>query len=125
MIKLGEAAVAIFNVVLLFFIVYKSFEAPPVDKRGWIWLAVFMGCPIINLLGLSGIVHRLFTVLAAITNAAAVLAWGGLIGLMMVWLMGNIPKGIEAVVLIGSWMFLVLTEVVLWRMAATHYSETF
>jgi hypothetical protein len=123
--RVANGAVIVFNLALLLFIVYKFFEAPPIDKRGWVWLAVFMGCPAINLLGLLGIVHRLFIVLATFTNAAAVLVWGGLIGLMMVWPMGNKPKGIEAVVLIGSWLFLVLTEVVLVRMAVAHRSETF
>lgn len=123
MIRPARVMAIILNVLLLAGIVYKVINDAPVDQRGWIWLAIFLGCPTVNLLGLSGVVNRIFTVIATIFNCAAILVWGGLIALMMVWPLGNKPKGIEVVVLVGSWLVLILTEVVLVRMAKSKTSE--
>ncbi len=123
MVRPERAATIALNALLLGGIIYKFVDDPPVNERGWIWLALFLGCPAMNLLGLSGAIHRTFTLVAAFINGAGVLVWGVLIALMMVWPMGNKPKGIEVVVLIGSWLVLVLTEVVLVRMAANKRSH--
>jgi len=111
------------NALLLAGIAYNFVDDPPVNERGWIGLALFLGCPTMNLLGLSVVLSRTFTVVAAFFNGAGILVWGGLIALMMVWPMGNKPKGIEVVILTGSWLVLILTEVVLVRMAASKCSE--
>ncbi len=117
MVRPVRVATIALNLLLLTGIAYKFLGDPPVNERGWIWLALFLGCPAMNLLGLSGAIGRTFAVVAAFFNGAGILVWGGLIALMMVWPMGNKPKGIEVVILIGSWLVLVLTEVVLARMA--------
>ena len=116
------AAIAL-NAMLLAGIVYKFVDDPPVNPRGWIWLALFLACPMINLLGLSGVIRRIFTPIAAFFNGVGILVWGGLIALMMVWPLGNKPKGIDVLVLLGSLLVLVLTEVVLVRMVASKRSE--
>ncbi len=113
MLGQGRRAAIALNVLLLAGILYKFFDDPPVNQRGWIWLAIFLGCPTINLLGLSRAIGRIFTVIAALFNGAGILVWGGLIALMMVWPLGNKPKGMDLVILIGSWLVLILTEVVL------------
>ncbi len=122
MARPARVATAALNVLLLAGIAYKFVDDPPVNERGWIWLALFLGCPAMNVLGLSGVFSRTSTVIAAFFNGAGILVWGGLIALMMVWPMGNRPKGVEVVVLTGSWLVLVLTEVVLVRMAASKRS---
>ena len=113
MLGQGRIAAIALNVLLLAGILYKFIDDPPVNQRGWIWLAIFLGCPTINLLGLSRVIGRIFTVIAALLNGAGILVWGGLVALMMVWPLGNKPKGMDLVILIGSWLVLILTEVFL------------
>ena len=120
----GRIAAIALNVLLLACIVYKFVDDPPVNQRGWIWLALFLGCPTINFLGLSRVIGRIFTVIAALFNGAGVLVWGGLIALMMVWPLGSKPKGIDVVILIASWLVLILTEVILVRMVSAEKSKS-
>ncbi len=86
------------------------------NPRAWLWLAVIIGCPLLNLIGLFKIWVRVTPVLAAVYNGCAICVWGFLIFLMMVWPMGAKPKGLDLVILPTSWLILLLTEAVLIRL---------
>lgn len=116
-------AAIVLNALVVVGILYNAGNDPPVNQRGWVWLAIFVGCPIVNLLGLSRITGRVFTFITAIFNGVIILGWGGLIALMMVWPLGNKPKGIDLLVLLASWLILVLTEIVLVRISTSKASD--
>ncbi len=101
------------NVALLVGIIYKIAGDPPNDAHGWGVVATAFGYLVLCVIGLTGLFGRLFAAVAAVFTGMAVLVWGGLIALMIVWPMGNKPEGLELAFLAGSWLVLVFTGGVL------------
>jgi hypothetical protein len=108
----------IMNGLLIVGIVYKFIDdsADLDNLRAVIWLAILLGCPVVNLLGLFKIWSRVTKFLAVIYNGISIFIWTFFIFLMMVWPMGSKPKGLALLAISISWLFLILTEVVLIRM---------
>ncbi len=106
------------NALLVVGIIYKFIDdsADINNLRAVIWLAILLGCPVLNLLGLFKRWGSVTKYLAAIYNGIAFLFWTFLILLMMVWPMGSKPKGLDLVAISVSWIILIFTEVVLIRM---------
>ena len=121
--NLSRIVAIAFNAVFFVVLIYKAINDPPVNLRGWAWFAFFVGCPFVNLFGLSRITGRLLTFVIAVFNGVVTLWWGGLIALMMVWPLGSKPKGIDLLLLIASWLILVLTEVILLRLSTSKMSD--
>ena len=108
----------IMNGLLIIGIFYKFIDdsADFDNLRAVIWLAILLGCPVANLLGLFKLWGRVTKILAVIYNGISIFIWTFFILLMMIWPMGSKPKGLALLVISMSWLILILTEVVLVRM---------
>ena len=85
------------------------------NPKLWIFAGVVLACPALNLAGLYAWPGAAVRILAIFCNSASLVLWGGMIVLMMVWPLGSKPRGMDLVVLLGSWAVLALTECVLIR----------
>ena len=106
-----KAATITMNALLVIGVVYKFIADAPDhgDIRTWLWLGIIVSCPVLNILGLLQWRRRLLGILAAAYNGIAVCVWAFFIFLMMVWPMGNKPKGLELVIILASLALMALT----------------
>jgi hypothetical protein len=80
------------------------------NLNSWVFIAVAMATPLVNISGLLGKPKAMKSLAALIVNTLVLLSFSLIILLVMIWPMGSKPRGAELVYIFSLYSALLFTE---------------